>query len=240
MIIRIGNFLFQYRNSLFPLVYGLLLFNSSPVFTDYRVAGVLGFLVGAAGQLLRAFTIGLDYIIRGGRGGQVYAEKLVQGGLFAHCRNPLYVGNGLMMAGVGIASNSKLFLCVAIPFFSFAYWAIIAAEEAFLRKKFGQDFEDYCSRVNRLVPNFSGLGQTLSQMRFNWRRLIAAEYGSAFLWLGATILVILRNVWVNGGLSSARPLFWSLCVLYAIVTLAYLTARFLKKTGRLSTERSAH
>jgi protein-S-isoprenylcysteine O-methyltransferase Ste14 len=237
MIIRIGNFLFRYRNSLFPLIYGLLLFNSPPVLNDYRLAAAIGFVVGAMGQLLRAATIGLDYIIRGGRQGRVYAEHLVQGGFFAHCRNPLYVGNGLMMTGVGIASNSSLFIGLAIPFFTFAYWAIIAAEEAFLRKTFGQDFEDYCSRVNRLVPNFSGLSQTLSQMRFNWRRLIAAEYGSAFLWLGATILVILRNVWVSGGLSSARPLFWSLCVLCAIVTLAYVAARFLKKTGRLSTER---
>jgi protein-S-isoprenylcysteine O-methyltransferase Ste14 len=182
-MVRIGNFLFHYRNGLFPLVYALLFLKSRPVVGDYRLAAVLGFFVALAGQFLRAVTIGLEYIIRGGRGRQVYAEKLVQGGIFAHCRNPLYVGNFVILLGIGIASNSSLFLGIGMPFFAFAYCAIIAAEENYLRNKFGKEFDDYCARVNRLVPNFSGLGQTLTGMKFNWRRLITAEYGSAYVWL---------------------------------------------------------
>jgi len=138
MMVKLGNFLFHYRNGLFPLVYLLLFFKSSPVVEDYRLAAAAGFAVALLGQLLRAVTIGLEYIIRGGRKRQVYAEKLVQGGIFAHCRNPLYVGNFLILLGVGIASNSVLFLSLGVPFFFFAYWAIIAAEENYLRNKFGQ------------------------------------------------------------------------------------------------------
>src|SRR5205814_7404454 len=100
-----------------------------------------GFLVASAGQMLRAATIGLEYIIRGGRKRQVYAEKLVQGGVFAHCRNPLYLGNFVILLGVGLASNSVLFLCIAIPFFAFAYWALIAAEENYLRNKAEHEFD---------------------------------------------------------------------------------------------------
>src|SRR6266498_3883692 len=151
MMIKIGNILFHHRNGLFPLAYTLLIFKSQPVFQDYEIAALLGFLVGAIGQLLRAVTIGLEYIIRGGRHRQVYAEKLVQGGVFAHCRNPLYLGNFLILLGVGVASNSTLFLAVGIPFFAVAYWAIIAAEENYLRRKFGTEFDDYCARVNRLI-----------------------------------------------------------------------------------------
>jgi protein-S-isoprenylcysteine O-methyltransferase Ste14 len=239
MIIRIGNFLFHYRNGLFPLAYALLFLPSPPVLADYRLAAVLGLLVGGAGQGLRAVTIGLDYIVRGGRARQVYADKLVQGGLFAHCRNPLYVGNFLMIAGVGIASNSLLFLGLAIPFFLFAYWAIIAAEENFLRGKFGADFDAYCARVNRLIPNFAGLGQTLAGMHFNWRRLISAEYGSTFIWLTATILVTLKNIWLHHDYSSGNPLVWTLWGLLAAVGLGYGVARYLKKTGRLQTEKKA-
>ena len=236
MMVKIGNFLFHYRNALFPLVYVLLVFKSLPVFPDYHVAALTGFFVASMGQIVRAVTIGLEYIIRGGRKRQVYADKLVQGGIFAHCRNPLYVGNFVILLGVGLASNSALFLCVAVPFFAFAYWAIIAAEENYLRNKFGQQFDDYCARVNRLVPNFSGIGDTLSGMRFNWRRLITAEYGSTFIWLAAIILVTLKNVWLNGDYQTSRPLVWSLRVLFVIVTLAYAIARFLKKSGLLKSE----
>jgi protein-S-isoprenylcysteine O-methyltransferase Ste14 len=233
MMVKIGNFLFHYRNGLFPLVYALLIFKSQPLIADYRLAALFGFLVAASGQLLRAVTVGLEYIIRGGRDRQVYADKLVEGGIFAHCRNPLYVGNYVILLGVGLASNSVLFCAIAVPFFVFAYWAIIAAEENYLRNKFGSQFDDYCARVNRLMPNLSGLGRTLAGMRFNWRRLITAEYGSAFIWLAAVPLVTLKNAWAAGEYNAGNPIVWISWSLLAVATLAYALARFLKKSGLL-------
>lgn len=237
MIIRIGNLLFRYRNGLFPLVYGLLVLESEPLMPNYRVAAVIGLLVSLFGQLLRAVTIGLEYITRGGRKRQVYAEKLVQGGIFAHCRNPLYLGNFVIIVGVGIASNSSLFLLVVVPFFAFAYWTIIAAEENYLRKKFGHDFDNYCARVNRLVPNIVGIRQTLSGMKFNWRRLLTAEYGSAFIWMAGIIMVTLRNVWASGDYRTSGALVWSLWGLLALVTFGYGIARILKKSGLVKGEK---
>src|SRR5580765_1758557 len=235
MMIRIGNFFFHYRNALFPLAYLLLFLNGPRIIADYRLAVAGGLIVALAGQALRAVTIGLEYIIRGGRKRQIYAEKLVQGGIFTHCRNPLYVGNFLVILGLGIASNSRLFLAVGIPFFLFAYWAIIAAEENFLRGKFGNEFAAYCSRVNRLVPNFSGLGSTLQGMQFNWRRLISAEYGSTFAWLAAIILLTLKNLWTNGDYPRRHGMVWLLWSLLLLVTVAYGIARYLKKSGALET-----
>jgi protein-S-isoprenylcysteine O-methyltransferase Ste14 len=233
MMVAIGNFLFHYRNGLFPLVYALLIFKGPSLLPDYRLAALLGFLVAASGQFLRAVTVGLEYIIRGGRNREVYAEKLVQGGLFAHCRNPLYVGNFVIILGVAIASNSLWFVGVAVPFFIFAYWAIIAAEENYLRNKFGHEFEEYCARVNRLLPNLSGLGRTLAGMRFNWRRLITAEYGSAFIWLAAVPLVTLKNAWLNGEYQASNPVVWSSWCLLGAAIVGYVSARYLKKSGLL-------
>ena len=144
-MVVIGNFLFHYRNALFPVVYALLVLKSQPLLASYGRAAILGFLMALTGQLLRAVTIGLENISPGGRNRQVYAEKLLQEGLFAHCRNPLYVGNVLILLGVGIASDSVVFLSVGVPFFLFAYWTIIAAEENYLRNKFGQ-------RLRTIVP----------------------------------------------------------------------------------------
>src|SRR5437773_7797155 len=102
MMVRIGNFLFRYRNGIFPAVLVLLFVNSPKLFPLDTVAVVLGLAVALTGQLLRAVTIGLAYIIRGGKKREVYAEALVQGGVFAHCRNPLYVGNLLVVLGLGL------------------------------------------------------------------------------------------------------------------------------------------
>ncbi len=234
-MIRIGNFFFHYRNGLFPLFYIILFINGPAAFPDPRLALIIGILIAAIGQGLRAWTVGLDYIVRGGRDRRVYADNLVQGGLFAHCRNPLYVGNYLILVGVGVASNSLLFLSIALPFFLFAYRAIIAAEEAFLLGKFGEEFTDYCNRVNRVLPNFSGLGKSLEGMQFNWRRLISAEYGSAALWMVAIILVSAKNLWFAGQYDVQSTPTRSPFVAAAVVAVAYGFARFLKKTGKLET-----
>ncbi len=96
-MVKLGNFLFHYRNVLFPVFY-LLLFVPSPLlFSNSLIAAVAGFVIAFIGQLIRALTIGLIYIVRGGKDRRIYAEGLVTEGIFFHCRNPLYVGNILVM-----------------------------------------------------------------------------------------------------------------------------------------------
>ena len=125
-MIQIGNFFFKYRNWVFILLYLALFIPSPPIFSAdafgssyYLWPIIIGLVITVAGQVIRGVTIGLAYIIRGGKEGKVYAEALVTEGIFNHCRNPLYVGNILMLLGVGILSNSLLYVAVFIPFFLF-------------------------------------------------------------------------------------------------------------------------
>jgi protein-S-isoprenylcysteine O-methyltransferase Ste14 len=162
-MITIGNFFFTYRNILFIVLYLLLFIPSPMLFSPERFGEkyylfpiILGLLVTFAGEIIRGITIGLAYIIRGGKDRKVYAEKLVTEGIFRHCRNPLYVGNILMLLGVGILSNSLIYVAIVMPLFLFIYQTIVLAEENFLRNKFGADFDNYCKRVNRWLINFNG------------------------------------------------------------------------------------
>jgi protein-S-isoprenylcysteine O-methyltransferase Ste14 len=234
MMVRIGNFLFHYRNGLFPIALILLLLWPGPrIFASDLLAVGVGVAVALVGQLLRAVTIGLAYIKRGGKDRQVYAETLVVEGVFAHCRNPLYLGNLTVLAGVGLAANSLLFMAIGMPFFIFAYLAIIAAEENYLRQKFGQQFIDYCARVNRLLPNFAGFKATLHEMEFHWRRLIVKEYGSTFAWTAGETLLATRNLILHGGYRMHHLAVWLLSACFLVVVVAYAVARYLKKTRLL-------
>jgi len=192
-MVRIGNFLFHYRNGLFPLAYLLLFIPSPPLLQNHYLALGIGAAIALLGQLLRVITIGLVYIRRGGKNRQVYADKLVEEGIFAHCRNPLYVGNFLMILGLGFVANSQLFLGIGIPVFFFIYWAIISAEEDFLLKKFGAAYQDYLHRVPRVLPKLAGFGETWAKHTFNWRRVIVKEYGTTFIWLLGLIFLIEKN-----------------------------------------------
>lgn len=230
--------MFRHRNRIFPIVFLAIVFLDTPAYPLGRAGwdrylDAAGILLAFFGQLLRALVIGLAYIHRGGKGGKVYADDLVQNGIFAHSRNPLYVGNITVFIGLFVVLNSRLGYALGVPCVILAYLSITLAEEAFLRAKFGATYEDYCKRVNRFVPSLKGLGATLASMQFDWRRVLRKEYGSTWTWMTAVLLLLWWEKIAIEGWAAARsnlPLY-GLC--WAIVTACYLAVRFLKKTGRL-------
>lgn len=238
-MIAIGNFFFKYRNFLFIFLYLALFIPSAKLFNEsflgekyYWWPIIIGLFITISGQAIRGLTIGLAYILRGGKDKKVYAEKLVTEGIFDHCRNPLYVGNILMLLGVGILSNSLIYVCIIIPLFLFIYQAIVLAEENFLRNKFGDQFNAYCNRVNRWLIDFKGLGKTFYSMQFNAKRWILKEYNTQFVWLaGITLILLLEYPQITNYDTDYRNTI--LVILLIILTLIYLTVRFLKKTGKM-------
>ena len=194
MMVSVGNFLFRTRNGLFPLLY-LTLFAGFERFSDAsELMLIVGSIIALAGQGIRILTVGLDYIVRGGRNKRVYANDLVQNGLFAHCRNPLYLGNLIMIVGFGLASNNPWYLAVTLPLFFLAYACIIAAEERYLLLRFGDTYRRYCAATPRLVPCLRGIGQTLQTFRFNWRRVMVKEYSTITVTLLVLVLLCGREM----------------------------------------------
>jgi protein-S-isoprenylcysteine O-methyltransferase Ste14 len=232
-MVRLGNVLYRTRLYVFPLACLLVFLPGPRVLGSDLAAALAGFAVALAGQVVRAGTIGLVYIIRGGKNRQVYAEDLVTEGVFAHCRNPMYVGNLLILSGMAITSNCWTTLLVAIPVTAFIYRAIVAAEEDFLRRKFGVAFDDYCRRVPRFAPRLSGLGETFASMQFRWRRLVVKEYGTPVAWILVWCGVVAYNLWRHGELALHPVAVKSLQAIAIVAVLAWATARFLKKSRRL-------
>jgi hypothetical protein len=199
---------------------------------------ILGLLITCTGQGIRGLTIGLAYIVRGGKEGKPYADGLVTEGIFRHCRNPLYVGNILMLLGVGILANSVFYVAFMMPLFSFIYQAIVLAEEDFLRKKFGAGFDNYCRDVNRWWPSMQGIGNTLRSMEFNWKRWILKEHTTQFIWLlGICLLLfaplpVLRYPELLTGCSIDPKTLLS--ALIGALALLYVLIRVLKKSGRFT------
>ncbi len=238
-MVAIGNFFFKYRNWIFILFYAALFIPSWPLFSTSRFGSSyyawpisIGLVVTCLGQLIRGLTIGLAYIVRGGREGKPYAEGLVTEGIFRHCRNPLYVGNILMLLGVGILANSLVYVAIVIPIFLFIYQAIVMAEENFLRGKFGAGFDEYCSKVNRWFPNLKGMGSTFASMEFNWRRWIRKEHTTQFIWLvGITLILLLNYPELTGHDTAWRNTL--LIIILGTLVLLYGMVRLLKKKGVL-------
>jgi protein-S-isoprenylcysteine O-methyltransferase Ste14 len=233
MMVKLGNLIFHNRNGIFPLFYLVLFIPSPEIFANPVTAMLIGFAITITGQLVRVVTIGLVYIIRGGKDRRVYAEELVTTGIFSHCRNPLYVGNILILVGLGIASNSIIFNCFATPLFLFFWQAIVLAEENYLRNKFGGQYDDYCSRVNRWLPQLSGIGKTMNSMKFKWKRVILREYTATYIWMTGAVLIAMKYFYFHKNAQEFKknlPVFISLLVL---LLFTYLFTRYLKKSKKL-------
>ncbi|MGZ8956079.1 MAG: methyltransferase family protein [Methylovulum sp.] len=234
MMIQIGNFFFKYRNWVFIPMY-LALFMPSPELLSGEQRYWLifiGLFITVSGQVIRCATIGLAYIDRGGKDKKVYASRLVTEGIFKHCRNPLYIGNILKLVGIGVLSNSLLYVALFIPVFLFIFQAIVLAEENFLRSKFGSDFNDYCQRTNRWVPKFAGIITTFNGMSFMWKRILVKENSTLYVWFVGVVLVLLVKYpeLTNDNLQFRNEL---LVIFSAILTVIFLGIRYLKKSGKL-------
>ncbi len=228
-MVALGAFFFHYRTSLSPFLPLLLLLPGPAVLPDPLVAALLGLLVAAVGQVVRATTIGLEYIVRGGRNHRAYADSLVTEGLFRHTRNPMYVGKFFMVLGAGIASNRWPSLLAITGAYAFMYQAITLAEEAYLRDKFGSAFDGYCRDVPRWWPVFHGLRATFERTRFNWARVLKKGYSEPLGWTLPIVLIALYNIHTTTGLAERPIAVRALTATLGAAALFWLGVGLLKK-----------
>jgi hypothetical protein len=205
-----------------------------------RWLGLAGIVIGLLGQAVRLITIGFEYIHRGGKDGRVYAGRLIRQGVFGLVRNPMYIGNALIATGMTMYLGSPLGYLVLIPFFLFVYQALIAAEEAYLRERFGRDYDDYCASVNRFVPRLKKIPEAFAGTRFDWRRSLKKDLGTL---TGLTIGLILTPVWRSyflDGWNAVETSAHGALKLTLAITAIYLFLLRFKKSNQLFRNSSQH
>ena len=77
------------------------------------------------------------------------SERIVSDGIYAHTRNPMYLGFVAMLAGWALGWQDPLGLIWLGLFVVYLTRYQITPEERILRQRFGDEFERYCQRVRR-------------------------------------------------------------------------------------------
>ena len=161
-MLRAGGLLFRHRGwTPVPLLLAQFAWGER---SDLLAGG----LVLLFGELLRLWAVGHIGARSRTRTGEV--GGLVETGPFGLCRNPLYVGNGLILMGVGLWSG-PLWGLAWLLFVAVQYAAIVRWEEAVLLKKHGKSFQAYCDRVPRWWP----LGSVSKKGRASWASAFKSE-----------------------------------------------------------------
>lgn len=120
------------------------------------ISMVVGFAVVFIGEMIRFWgvsIVGAETRTTETVGGSL----LITNGPFAYVRNPLYAGNMLLYAGVGVMSMALFpwMLIAAAAWFYLQYYLIVTREEEYLAATFGEDYAEYCRNVRRFVPRLT-------------------------------------------------------------------------------------
>lgn len=146
--LEIGQKLFEMRDyTPIPLILILFMSAEPSVFS-----ATLGTLVLVAGEIFRIYTVGFIGTVSRTRSGSL-GQKLVTNGPFAYVRNPLYLGNFLIVSGFGIYSGHLWFLFLTWTLFAAQYHFVVKYEESLLKARFGMEYEQYQRDVPAWFPS---------------------------------------------------------------------------------------
>jgi len=76
-------------------------------------------------------------------------RALVTTGIHGWTRNPIYLGMFLFYGGIGLAARSPWTLLLTLPLAITIRYGVVAREEAYLERRFGDAYRDYKGRVRR-------------------------------------------------------------------------------------------
>lgn len=180
-----GGWLFRWR-SYVPLV---MLAITAFALSDFRYLGgspttneyweIACFVIALLGLGVRIYTIGHTPKGTSGRNTQKQqADTLNTSGIYSTVRHPLYFGNFLIWFGVSLLPHIWWLVIINTLIFWVYYERIMFAEEAFLRGKFGNDYDEWAARTPAFLPRLATFQR--STLPFSVKNVLRREFNSFF------------------------------------------------------------
>jgi len=182
-----GNWIFRWRSYLPLLIIPIFIIALKHTRILERIIGdkaadyweSLSIFISFLGLGIRGLTAG--HVPRGTSGKNTKsqsAESLNTDGMYSIVRNPLYLGNFIIVFGITLFIQVWWFALMVWIGFWLYYERIIFSEEEFLRKKFGDLFIEWADRTPLLIPNF--IRWKKPALPFSLKTAIRREFSTFF------------------------------------------------------------
>ena len=76
---------------------------------------------------------------------------ITRDGPYRFTRNPMYLGGSLIQLGLGVALGNAWIVLLLVPALALIHHRVILPEEAYLEKKFGEDYACFKASVRRWI-----------------------------------------------------------------------------------------
>jgi protein-S-isoprenylcysteine O-methyltransferase Ste14 len=166
----------------------------TPIFDRYQLAIVtIGSFFVYLGALLRSWAESYLHssIVHDAA---IHSDQLVAEGPYRYVRNPLYLGNDLLVIGLGTLASRLGFVVMVVGMFIIT-WRLILREEAGLLATQGESYRRYFNAVPRLWPSLRPRIPS-GGAKPNWRDGLTGEI---FMWsiaIGMTAFVVTQRIWM--------------------------------------------
>jgi hypothetical protein len=144
-----------------------------------------GSLVAITGESLRLWAAG--HLNK--------SREVTTSGPYRWIGHPLYAGSLIMGAGLAIAAHSVVVAAIIAAYLATTITAAVRSEEAFLREKFGDQYDRYRR------SGADALGSAPSVRRFSLQQAMANHEQRAIAGLAGAVLLLVLKATYNG-------LFW--------------------------------
>jgi len=141
---------------------------------------IAGGVIALVGVAFRAYAAGHLY----------KNQALATSGPYGYTRNPLYLGSSVMGVGFAVAGGSWILALACVLLFVAIYWPVIRREEDYLRREFGEVYDQYAQKVPIFLPRFRAAtgGGTFHWAQYSKNR----EYRALLGFLSVIVFLVLK------------------------------------------------
>jgi protein-S-isoprenylcysteine O-methyltransferase Ste14 len=188
-ILKLGAFLFRNRDyTPIPIVIAAVVFARADLAS--LAIGTAMILIGESIRLIGVAHIGGISRTKSYSTG----KRLITSGLFAHVRNPLYIGNLFLSTGLVVTANvGPVFVIGFVLFFFLQYIPIVLWEESNLRRVFGTEFDAYAAKVPRWIPALQPRTRSDEKTRGSYGSALKSERNTLVAAVMLYLLILIRS-----------------------------------------------
>jgi Phospholipid methyltransferase len=188
-------------------------------------------VVSFLGLVLRVIIVGHAPIGTSGRNTREQAANtLTTTGMYSIVRHPLYLANYIIIIGFVMEFHVWWLVLLTTCIYALYYERIMLAEEAFLRARFGEVFEEWAAVTPAFIPQFRNWEP--SRVPFCWRTVLQREYNAFFLIIAVFFLLDLIGDSITERRFKVDPIWFAILVGGFVI---FATLRTLKKRTQLLT-----
>ena len=179
-----------YRGYAYLLPFGLMAITFYNETEEHFIIWPLGISIVLIGASIRVWAT--KHIGRRMPWMKKKGKKLVKTGPYTIVRNPLYIGNILIAAGLSILSELVWMVPVIFLYLFTLYHLIVFYEEKKLSGRWGEEYLIYLHEVPRWIPKLKKFSLAKSG-GFKWREALRSELPSLYVSLIAIFIFVLKG-----------------------------------------------